>query len=711
MSGGRRSKLSPSLFPFLAVLVCTLGTLILLLALVAEKANDAASVEAQQQSEQPKPELAAADPAHPGLTAVTVSSMIEEEEFRVTQLVSVRQAQTADIEQRRDKLAHVQDHTRRLTDELKRLSDEVDRSTNAKDSENAVTEEQLAILKQQIDIEKEEIAKKVADSGSRKPKVIIVPHKGPNGTERRPVYLECTGDELVILPENVRISIDQLQQSTAGANPVESALRVIRNHAMTQYGDEVPPYPLLIVRPDGILTYATARGAMQDYDDQFGYKLVPTDVELATAKPDSNLKRKIDRAIAEALSNQRRQERIALRNNISSGQRLPVLSAAELGRQGRSSGYRSLARSEQNLYTEQANDARSIARSYADDRASSRDNSSQDYSSQDYSSRSQSSGATYAGSSNYGKPSAGASINGDPGGIDPALDQKWTEDMQRAAGELRGSSMNGSGFDEQGNPVSLLDSYVQGNTGNENGQPSAQGNPGDTSSEAQRTNFDGQGVNFDSELADRDGNTGQVQQPNGLSGASGETNEGQLPTQNPYQASGGSAGAGQPQSGSPQQGSPQQSSNQQSASQDQQANPSDANAPPPPQNSYSQTRTEDLANPGRPGWALPRDVARSNGNEILRTIRAESRRDRFILLPSNRRSSPEMFGVFDRDARRASLELATAVRDRVDQWGAALPGGRWQPVLEVDVQPGGEVRFQQLQMILRDSGVKVVPKN
>ena len=70
-----------------------------------------------------------------------------------------------------------------------------------------------------------------------------------------------------------------------------------------------------------------------------------------------------------------------------------------------------------------------------------------------------------------------------------------------------------------------------------------------------------------------------------------------------------------------------------------------------------------------------------------------------------------MFGVFDRNAQRASLELATAIRDRVEQWGASLPGGRWQPVLEVDVQPGGEVRFQQLQMILRDSGVKVVRKN
>jgi hypothetical protein len=35
MSGRRRPGLAPNLFPFLAVLICTLGTLILMLAMVA----------------------------------------------------------------------------------------------------------------------------------------------------------------------------------------------------------------------------------------------------------------------------------------------------------------------------------------------------------------------------------------------------------------------------------------------------------------------------------------------------------------------------------------------------------------------------------------------------------------------------------------------------------------------------------------------------
>ena len=57
----RRPGLSPSLFPFLAVLVCTLGTLILLLALVAQNATDAA----EQQKAGEAAKLAASEHAVP----------------------------------------------------------------------------------------------------------------------------------------------------------------------------------------------------------------------------------------------------------------------------------------------------------------------------------------------------------------------------------------------------------------------------------------------------------------------------------------------------------------------------------------------------------------------------------------------------------------------------------------------------------------------
>ena len=66
MSRRDRKGLSPSLFPFLAVLVCTLGTLILLLALVAQNATNAAEQTARKQIPNPKAQVTE------GLSAVTL---------------------------------------------------------------------------------------------------------------------------------------------------------------------------------------------------------------------------------------------------------------------------------------------------------------------------------------------------------------------------------------------------------------------------------------------------------------------------------------------------------------------------------------------------------------------------------------------------------------------------------------------------------------
>jgi hypothetical protein len=106
-------------------------------------------------------------------------------------------------------------------------------------------------------------------------------------------------------------------------------------------------------------------------------------------------------------------------------------------------------------------------------------------------------------------------------------------------------------------------------------------------------------------------------------------------------------------------------------------------------------------------WALPRSVATSNGNAIVRTIRVQCYPDRFVLLPARGEGRVEMFGLSDGDINRATLELATAIRDRIVRWGAALPGGRWHPRLDVEIMPHGERRFHQLRTLMRGSGVEV----
>jgi hypothetical protein len=55
-------------------------------------------------------------------------------------------------------------------------------------------------------------------------------------------------------------------------------------------------------------------------------------------------------------------------------------------------------------------------------------------------------------------------------------------------------------------------------------------------------------------------------------------------------------------------------------------------------------------------------------------------------------------------------ELVNAVWDRVDSWGTAGRGSYWRPKLVVEVEKGGEQRFADLKLLLKDSGFDVVER-
>jgi hypothetical protein len=106
-------------------------------------------------------------------------------------------------------------------------------------------------------------------------------------------------------------------------------------------------------------------------------------------------------------------------------------------------------------------------------------------------------------------------------------------------------------------------------------------------------------------------------------------------------------------------------------------------------------------------WALPNRMANLQGNAIVRAIRVECHSDHFVLLAPGTGGATEIFGYSNGNAERASMQLAAAIRERISRWGPALPGGRWEPKLDVMVMPGGEVQFYELQGWLRGSGVEV----
>ena len=688
MTRRARVGLSPSLFPFLAVLVCTLGTLILLLALVAQNATTSAK---QQAEAKQAAEKLAADSAEPKPKREVVERMIQEGEFRVTQLVAFRDSQTADLEERRDKITHLEDHIRRIREELIQLNREVELATSTspltKIEENKVNE-----LKAKLESERKHVEELRESAQGKKPRVVIVPHKGPNGTDRRPVYLECTASGITIWPESSRIEINELMATESNSNPLDAALRTVRMYIMQNYGDTIPPYPLLVVRPDGIETYGAARQAMLDWDDQFGYELVPADVDLAFAKPDSQLKQKVDIAIRDAVAKQTAKSAIAGltfgRGGSASGSggRVRTLSAAELDRNGRSGGFSDVR-------------DRSLPR------------------------------GSYGSQTNYG--SSGTSDN--------AAARRLDEHLQNAAQEMAvGSPSNfdmpsllsnqGAGGTNSGtatgelNPPgqALLNHGTPGQSMNEDGTGLQM--PGADSLTASST---GAGAAGDKPLSSNPGDATSPKDANGPNGTnaksttstgkSGPASVASNDTDSQDQldgefASGASQGAGdggtQMQGG----GSPtQQTSNAASGQASARGSANDSQSSPSvsASNAPSQSTRKSVQRKGK-DWALPDNVAGLNGTAVVRTIRVVCYNDRLVLLPPASGGATEMFGFSDGQIDRATLELASAVRDRIEMWGPSLPGGRWQPRLDVEVTRDGTARFEQLRSLMNGSGVEVI---
>ena len=163
-------------------------------------------------------------------------------------------------------------------------------------------------LRKEIETKKTELAEELAKKKDQSPAFSIIPYDGPNGTSRRPVYIECRETGVVIQPEGIAISIEDLGPPHGPGNPLDAALRVLRNAYQARdanYGITIPPYPLLIVRPDGIHSYALARAAMSGWDDQFGYELIDADMQIAYPDGVPRVAEELNQVIAAAQQRRR----------------------------------------------------------------------------------------------------------------------------------------------------------------------------------------------------------------------------------------------------------------------------------------------------------------------------------------------------------------------------------------------------------------------
>ena len=93
---------------------------------------------------------------------------------------------------------------------------------------------------------------------------------------------------------------------------------------------------------------------------------------------------------------------------------------------------------------------------------------------------------------------------------------------------------------------------------------------------------------------------------------------------------------------------------------------------------------------------------------ITRPLTVVCHTDGLVLQPEpGTRGKPQAI-PFQVTTRSAVQPLVDAIWKRVEGWGIAGPGVYWKPELHVTTTPGTELRFAELQRLMKDSGVAIV---
>lgn len=284
-----------SLYPFLAVLICTMGTLILLLVIIARQAQ-------KQAVREQTAETAAAQQA------------VEEERqsllTRIEELESAREQANAAVAQWRLALGQIEDHAHSLAKQLARLEQRRQTLEAGGDGgQRQLLESELARVQSDIAEARDLLAEERQRVGGQRPSYAVVPYEGPSGTRRRPIYIECRSDSVILQPEGVTFDDADFDGPLGAGNPLDAALRATREYLLergqfTAGKDE--PYPLFLVRPSGIGAYYVARKAIVSWAADFGYELIDDDWEMAFPLPDPNLAASVEQVVATARARQAR---------------------------------------------------------------------------------------------------------------------------------------------------------------------------------------------------------------------------------------------------------------------------------------------------------------------------------------------------------------------------------------------------------------------
>ncbi len=218
----------------------------------------------QPPPEDPTPKVLAAlaeqeaDERHKAAEAAARLAGLEQDKAKTEQLITTW----------RDRAQDVRTQLGQLSEGIDRIENDLDQVARQRD-----------VLARVRDDAKLEV--KLAGS---KDSLAVLPYKGPNGTWRRPIPIECSHDTAIIQPAGLSFSLLDLALGVRmRPSPLGLAVAKYLEHAGQQAapdGGPAVPYILFLVRPDGIQAYYECRATLETLGIAFGYELVGQDEAL-----------------------------------------------------------------------------------------------------------------------------------------------------------------------------------------------------------------------------------------------------------------------------------------------------------------------------------------------------------------------------------------------------------------------------------------------
>ncbi|MFM7149445.1 MAG: hypothetical protein ACKO23_06345, partial [Gemmataceae bacterium] len=300
----RRNHLKVDTFPFLAVLLCAMGSLILVLLIMDRRSKLAARnrgiAEARKIAEEYREAEARRRLAHEKKRQEQQLEWDQKKQKLAESVTAEDVRLDGQLREIQEKLARAASRLRDEEKEIDQLNGQLAREKlrarqEEKSLDAAQTEAQKIARKlsgaeearKQLTLQLETLEKLLQELKDAKKQdgqtFSVVPYRGKNGDNRWPLYMECTADGFIFHPDRLKWSPDS--PVTLLREEVQRRIQQQAREMKLAGVKKQRPYLLLLVRPAGVKHYYELQASLRDIDLDFGYEFVDPDWKLEI--PDS----------------------------------------------------------------------------------------------------------------------------------------------------------------------------------------------------------------------------------------------------------------------------------------------------------------------------------------------------------------------------------------------------------------------------------------